>query len=237
MSDNRNAGSLPLRDQSPPLNERPWYPIFFMLIVSIIFIGLLALFYRSNEPRIKQAQERAFRSQILSLFAEEIGSVTGMTETELLSAEELEQNFTRFIQPVHLTDDLHDYYLLVVDGTLFGYCFDITGKGLWGTMRALVAMKPDLTTVINLSVYDQMETPGLGARITEQKFRDQFARKILYDNDEPIALSLVPEDALSPAPTEIRQVTGATITSRSVLDMLYKELTLIRNLVRQERNQ
>ncbi len=234
MSDIQTAGPLSASDQSPPLNERSWYPIAFMLVVSIVFIGLLALFYRSNEPRIRQAQQRAFRSQILSLFTEEIGSVTGLTRAELLSAEELDQNYLRFIKPVLMPDGSSAYYRSLADGTLLGYCFDITGKGLWGTMRALVAMKPDLMTVINLSVYDQMETPGLGARITEDKFRDQFAGKVLYEDDKPVSLTLVPEDAVDPYLTEIRQVTGATITSRSVLDMLYKELTYVRNRIRQE---
>ncbi len=234
MSDNQTAGPLSASVQSPPLNERSWYPIAFMLGVSIVFIGLLALFYRSNEPRIRQAQQQAFRSQILSLFTEEIGSVTGLTRAELLSAEELDQNYLRFIKPVLMPDGSPAYYRSFADGIMLGYCFDIKGNGLWGTMRALVAMKPDLMTVINLSVYDQMETPGLGARITEDKFRDQFAGKVLYEDDKPVFLTLVPEDAVDPYSTEIRQVTGATITSRSVLDMLYTELTYVRNRIRRE---
>jgi len=234
MSDIQIAGSLTASDQSPPLNERSWYPIAFMLVVSFIFIGLLALFYRSSETRIKQAQQQAFRYQILSLFAEEIGSVTGLTEAELLSAEDLDQNYLRFITPVLMADGSPAYYQSFADGTLLGYCFDITGKGLWGTMRALVAMKPDLMTVINLSIYDQMETPGLGARIAEAKFRDQFTDKVLFENDVPVSLTLVPEDAVDSLPKEIRQVTGATITSRSVLDMLYTELTSVRNRIWRE---
>ena len=220
--------------ESIPISARAWYPVLFMLAISIVFIGGLALFYRTSEPRIIRAQELAFRSQILSLFAEEIGLQTGLTKEELLSIENLDDYYQRFIKPITIPDADITYYTAYTDGALLGYCFDITGKGLWGTMRALVAMKPDLMTVINLSVYDQMETPGLGARITEQRFRVQFANKILYDDEEPITLILVPENALDPTPTEIKQVTGATITSRSVLDMLYRELTIIRNRVKQE---
>ncbi|MBM4403355.1 MAG: FMN-binding protein [Candidatus Cloacimonetes bacterium] len=233
MSDPQNAESLSSSDRSTPLSERYWYPVFFMLVVSIVFIGVLAVFYRSSEPRIKRAQEQAFRSQVLSLFAGEIGLLSGLSETELLSIENVDNNFQRFIESICLTNADITYYSAHFEGVRLGYCLDITGKGLWGTMSALVAMKPDLMTVINLSVYDQMETPGLGARITESWFRQQFAGKVLYDNDKPVTLSLVPEDALNPDPAQIRQVTGATITSQSVLKMLAQELTLIRDQVKQ----
>jgi Na+-translocating ferredoxin:NAD+ oxidoreductase RnfG subunit len=64
-----------------------------------------------------------------------------------------------------------------------------------------------------------METPGLGARVTEPWFRNQFARKPLITNNSFTSFSLVPEGG-QPSSTQVRQITGATITSSSTLKII-----------------
>ncbi|MBM4142950.1 MAG: FMN-binding protein [Lentisphaerae bacterium] len=85
--------------------------------------------------------------------------------------------------------------------------------GLWGTIRATVGLGPDGATLTGVAFLEHNETPGLGARVTESWFEGQFAGK-------RGPFRLVPEGTRSAAVDEIDAVTGASITSRAVRDML-----------------
>jgi len=91
--------------------------------------------------------------------------------------------------------------------------FKCRGRGLWGTITAVVGMAPDGRTFRELRILEQNETPGLGARIGEPWFMRQTAGK-------RGPLKLVPEGTRSAQPNEIDAVTGATISSAAVRDML-----------------
>ncbi len=87
------------------------------------------------------------------------------------------------------------------------------GRGLWGLITAVVGLDPAKGTFRQIRFLDQNETPGLGARITEAWFMGQIEGKT-----GPFVLK--PEGTRSSAPTEIDGITGATITSAAVRDML-----------------
>ena len=88
-----------------------------------------------------------------------------------------------------------------------------SGPGLWGTIEAVVGYRADDLSLTGIAITEQNETPGLGARILEPWFADQFRGK---RGD----LRLVPEGARSPEPNAIDGITGASITSRAVRDIV-----------------
>jgi Na+-transporting NADH:ubiquinone oxidoreductase subunit C len=96
-----------------------------------------------------------------------------------------------------------------------GYVFVRDGVGLWGAITAVVGVDADLATLTGASFVKHNETPGLGARIDEQWFMAQLAGK------RP-PLTLVPEETADNTDAQIDQITGATITSRGVRDLLNK---------------
>ncbi|HNQ44219.1 MAG TPA: FMN-binding protein, partial [Candidatus Cloacimonadota bacterium] len=112
------------------------------------------------------------------------------------------------------------------------YCFEIGGKGLWGSMKALISTTTDFQTLMDFAIVSQMETPGLGARIEEDWFLAQFRDRQIVVNPENskdvtasyefIAESQSPENDF-----QLRRVTGATITSDSVIRMLKDEINHI----------
>ena len=61
--------------------------------------------------------------------------------------------------------------------------FEFEGRGLWGPIKGLVALGPDLKTLESITIIAQEETPGLGGRISETKFLDQFRKKKLKFED------------------------------------------------------
>lgn len=88
-----------------------------------------------------------------------------------------------------------------------------TGRGLWGTISAVIATDPAAGTFDQMRVLEHNETPGLGARIEEPWFQQQIEGKT-----GPFVLK--PEGTRSTATTEIDAITGATISSAAVRDML-----------------
>lgn len=201
------------------------YPVLFMLLVTVIFVGVLSVFYRSTEKGIEIQKQQTYQMQILTLFADKLATETGIDKTQFTDINKLKENYKQYVVEKQIAMPsgmaVKPLYFVASDskGHELGYCFDVTGSGLWGTMRGLLAVTPDFGQIINFTIYDQMETPGLGARIEEPWFKAQFAGKPLINSNVISSYSLIPEEA-QPTDTQIRQITGATITSSSVLKII-----------------
>lgn len=211
--------------------ESPVYPVIFIIVLSLFFVGILASLYRLNEPGIEKQKREVYEKTILGLCADSLASVTGRSSNEILAA--YPDSFQEYIKPLPEGTFPRQAFEVKYQDLLVAYVFDITGKGLWGTMRALIATTPTKETIIGINVYEQMETPGLGARIEESWFTEQFSQKTVVDKGSPVNFELIPEGQAAVNPSQIRQVTGATITSKAVISMLQKELFLIIDLEEQ----
>jgi len=200
------------------------YPILFMLALTVVFVGILAGYYRSSEGRIETNRQETFQLQILSLFADTLSQRTGLPLARISDPKNLSDYYSLYIHKAAAnlaagSSISSDYYLCLAGKDTLGYAYNLTGSGLWGTMRGLLAVTPDLSRIINFTIYEQMETPGLGARVEENWFRSQFTHQPLLLHDSIPQFTLIPENA-EPARLKIRQITGASITSGSVLTML-----------------
>lgn len=82
-----------------------------------------------------------------------------------------------------------------------------TMKGFAGLVKLMVGFKPD-GTIFKISVLEHKETPGLGTKMADPKFKDQF------DNKNPADFSLkVKKDG-----GQVDAITAATISSRAFSD-------------------
>lgn len=101
------------------------------------------------------------------------------------------------------------------------YVLPVTGRGLWGGLWGYIALNADKKTVYGTYFYHESETAGLGARIGERWFQEQFNGKPVFagENTEAVALKVVKAGA-SKAENEIDGVTGATLTSDGVSAMV-----------------
>lgn len=216
--------------------ETSIYPIFFMIIITILFVGVLSFFYNSQKGRIDDNLKISYYRNILEIFNDKITEV----DFAALSDEEVLLNVEKYLVENALTTEKgkRTYYKVNADFNVIGYCFDIVGSGLWGTMRAVVGFDPDLTTLIDFNVYEQVETPGLGGRIGEPadklKLRADLKGSAFVTDDKITDYKLISEGATPAKGNEIRQITGATITSSSFLKMLHQEMVILLPLVQQE---
>ena len=49
-------------------SETRVYPIFFMIILTIVFVGVLATFYHSTQDRVQSYKAKNLQTTILTLF-------------------------------------------------------------------------------------------------------------------------------------------------------------------------
>lgn len=98
----------------------------------------------------------------------------------------------------------------------------IEGKGLWSTLYGFIALEADTTTVRGLTYYQHGETPGLGGEVDNPKWKAKWAGRHVYDNKWEPAIEVIKGQAGPPdeAPHQVDGLSGATLTSRGVTNML-----------------
>ncbi len=102
------------------------------------------------------------------------------------------------------------YTALDVGGNEIGIVASVVTKGYSSGLNLTVGIGAD-GTVKGVVVGSHSETPGLGAKATEDKFRGQYIGKAYT---EPLTVVKNPPSA----DNEVQAITGATITSRGVTD-------------------
>jgi electron transport complex protein RnfG len=96
-------------------------------------------------------------------------------------------------------------------GALVGFGFIETGRGMWGDITVAGGIDLDYN-VAGVVILEQGETPGLGARIAEKTFLKQF---VGLEADEV---------KLEKYGGKVDAISGATISSRSVTDIIQGEV-------------
>ena len=109
-------------------------------------------------------------------------------------------------------------------GEIVGYVFETSAKGYGGDVDVMTGISLDgkITGVILL---DHEETPGLGANAEKEEFRAQF----LQDVPETV-LKLVKYQA--PQPGEVEAMTGASMTSRAVMNAVNEAIAQYRSITK-----
>lgn len=108
-------------------------------------------------------------------------------------------------------------------GNYDAYILPVYGNGLWDEIWGYVAIGPDYNTIEGTSFDHKGETPGLGARITEDSFEDRFKGKQIFDGQTLTSITVlkgegndVPEDQTH----KVDGLSGATMTTVGVNNML-----------------
>jgi len=104
------------------------------------------------------------------------------------------------------------------------YVIPVVGRGLWGGLWGYIAVNEAKDKVLGTYFYHESETAGLGARISEDWFQDQFIGKPIFGENGEIALTVVKAGAAQKE-NEVDGVTGATLTSNGVAAMVKAGLT------------
>ncbi|MCB5248978.1 MAG: FMN-binding protein [Candidatus Cloacimonadales bacterium] len=206
------------------------FPIIFMLILVLIFTGIISVMYRLSEARIEAYKTETYERRILGTLAQKIAETEQSSPEDIIAA--YPESFHTYVREIKDDSFERKVYKAVVSDSTVAYCFEIGGKGLWGTMQALVSTSTDFRTILSFAIVDQKETPGLGARIEEDWFLNQFSNRLFVVNpksteDVTQSYEFIAETQSPENDRQLRRVTGATITSDSVIKMLRDEFNYI----------
>ena len=129
--------------------------------------------------------------------------------------------------------NMYPMYIYEENNQPQAYAFPIEGKGLWSTLYGYFAVEPDAITVRGITFYKDGETPGLGAEIEKDWFQNNFVGKKIWDvSQKKLRPTTVIKGKVADkykgkeAQYYVDGISGATLTSRGVTNLLAKWLTI-----------
>lgn len=184
--------------------------ILVLVITSITSGGVLSIAEVLFRQKIRESQENFIKEAIFTI----------QPEAFKIEKEELEGRVV--------------YKIYDKKSFLKSYAFLAEGNGYQGKIKLLCVVDKKLEKIIGIEIIESRETPGLGARISEEDFKSQF--KGLHPGF-PITLTKRAKASLANITTtqasplrknEVQGITGATISSGAVVNILNKALSQIR---------
>lgn len=100
------------------------------------------------------------------------------------------------------------------------YVFPVRGKGLWSILKGFIAVENDFQTIAGLTYYEHGETPGLGGEVDNKNWKAKWVGKAIYGDDGGVEIEVIKGTADNDAQFDVDGLSGATITSRGVTNML-----------------
>lgn len=123
-------------------------------------------------------------------------------------------------------------YVCNVDGAT-KYIIPVRGNGLWGPIWGYVGLNDDKNTVCGIYFAHEGETPGLGAEIVTEKFRKPFEGKHIKDaNGDVVSIAVLKKGVTAEGQEQVDAVSGSTLTSNGVNDMLKADLKKYENYLK-----
>lgn len=104
------------------------------------------------------------------------------------------------------------------------YIVPMAGTGLWGPVWGYVAFSGDLNTISGTTFDHAKETPGLGAEIAQKPFQNEFIGKSIFQDEKFVSVRVVKGSGPNANPHKVDGISGGTITSNGVDDMLMNSL-------------
>lgn len=187
------------------------YVVVFIFLACTIFVVPLALANEATKPRV--VANRLFASHSAALRALGIG---------YSSPGEAEEKYSSLVSELPGGGG----WKAELEGQTW-IAVRRTGAGLWGSITMVVAADGKGERLRGIEVLDQQETPGLGGRIDEAWYKDQFRGERLG----PAGISLNPPSAKGDPDHEngsVDAVTGASLTSGFVQAIVNKAVADIR---------
>lgn len=180
--------------------------IVVLTSVGLLSGGFLATVGRLTKERIALNKQREIEEAIVAV-------VPGTDTSQMLYEEK----------------DLSVYGGKDESGALLGFAIHASGVGFQDKITLMFGTNTSLTRIFRLAILDQKETPGLGAKIADRESFLQYWE----DRDCAQPMSLHKPAVRSPealSPSEVNTITGATISSESVLNTVNFSLDRLRRL-------
>ncbi len=238
--------------------------IVFMIIITIVFISALASIHELSKERIDQNLKiDQYKSMLYAfdIFPDDVNEralgLTSTTNDIPWQVADVLKNINNQIKIVKIPisseqrqllqnsfltyqDSVEIYVRVNEAGDIIAYGFPLKGKGLWGSLTAFGVISADLIKMVGIDFTEQVETPGLGARITESEFKyffrnldlRQFQDQPTSDGQPIIIVKKKLKTNVDESTNSLQAITGATQTVNGVLAMLNTDLRFYIEVIR-----
>ena len=184
------------------------YIIIYSAILVVVVAFLLAFIFQALKPMQDANVALDLKKQILYSL-----NIRG------LDGKQAEEKYAEVVKEEGEVNG-QKYYACNIDGEDV-LVVSLKGMGLWGGISGFVSIHGDENpTVYGAYFNHESETAGLGAEIKDSKaWQEKFiGKKVFVDGSQDVALSVVKN--VEDPETQVDCVTGATLTSNGVNDMI-----------------
>lgn len=184
------------------IQQKKWFPVVYMFAVTALFSTIVIGLTQSTSERVAANEKLTFEKAVLAVLPGLYDENTKVSGLEL---------HKRFTEKVTAPDELSaGAYTLRESGKIVAYALPLSGQGFWAPIKGIIGIGADRKTITAMAVYQQNETPGLGAEIAKSEFRNQFKGKVIAMGEKLLSIAR-PGATLDQS--SVHAVTGATQTS------------------------
>jgi len=188
----------------------------WLLIVASFFFGLLiAVTNAALSPRIVQNKINKRNRLVGALLPEAKDFVPLDKEIEVESIQGKKEK-------------VEVYRAMSEAGECVGWAFNAAGSGFADKIELVVAVDKDFEKLAGFDVLSSNETPGFGDQIKYDYYRDQFKGAPAEE------LKLIPSGDPKKIDAEIVAISGATVSSEAVVEIINNFLTQIKEQMQQK---
>jgi Na+-transporting NADH:ubiquinone oxidoreductase subunit C len=182
------------------------YTVGFTFVVCAVFVFFLALANEATKDRVAANRRIAERKAVLSAL--------GVPAEPSAGPAAIDSAYERDVASVP-SDAAAGNLFRVGSGAGARYAMKVSGAGLWGGISAILAVDARVERIVGLEIVSQNETPGLGGRIGEAWFTEQFRGEAVKGGAIRIRQGGGTGDA-DHDNGELDAVTGASLTSSAM---------------------
>jgi Na+-transporting NADH:ubiquinone oxidoreductase subunit C len=188
--------------------------VLFTIAITVVFVAPISFVYLLTKGQVALNEEVFLKRAVLAA----AGIPVPAANAEVVSL------FSARAQEVKAGGAAPSSYRVTPEagGEPAGYVFIRSGPGLWGEITATVGFDAGLASLTGVYFLKQSETPGLGARVSEKWFTEQFRGK-----KGPFTTVGEGEPA---SENQFDAITGASITSNAVLAILNTTIAQAKDL-------
>ncbi|WP_292589404.1 FMN-binding protein [Mesotoga sp. UBA5557] len=189
------------------------YSVVFTFILTTVFVICLAGINAIASGTIERNEQLEFRRSLIYVF-------NIVEDARSLPSEEVQKLYLDRIQEI---DGEQTVYIADNEGKR-EIAFTVQSAGLWGTITALVAVDESGSRIVGIDFVNHSETPGLGGRIDETAFKEQFRGERISSSSSARIAVVSGQDTGSKDDSKVDAITGATRTSESIQTLLNKAI-------------
>ena len=180
--------------------------VLVLTLIAVIAAGLLAYVAESTQPRIRENARRELRQGISDV-------LPGIKDYKEIFKDEKSEIYA----------GRNDH------GEIVGYAIVRTGAGFSDRIKLIFGVSEDLSKIYSLRILEQKETPGLGAKITDESTFLRFWHN--RSATQPIRYAKPPRSEAELKENEVNAITGATISSQAIVETVNRALVDARRII------